>query len=399
MALRIQDHVRDGEIDNRTKGIVRGELWLEGVKKPLQLQLRGNAWPDVAGCILKFKNPGKTRPLGRDFQLAEKQVGFAGDITASRKVRRGDGMAMGGEKKKSGEAMGNCLYLEWFSDLDERVVLEGMDWELEISAPEWRLSPQEEEQRAKDAAAAMSGFLQKFTDAVENQKQRQPDPETPWDEHDYERFFKQCDASGDKYKELLEKYGGSPEGDEIIEREMGWNDEATSEDEIEAQHLHIEEMNRIAEEALNELPAAPEPNPEREGIDWMRTKDGEIRHPLEHRCQEEAIKYGEILNELVLDEENCEKAHEFVFELQTTSAKLAGALDSVAEGGYVPEAAFTVAYLKRALHHLHRSQSALAGAQLEGGLPEEVILEAQQELLAIRQKILELMDEFRGRKK
>ncbi len=30
--------------------------------------------------------------------------------------------------------------------------------------------------------------------------------------------------------------------------------------------------------------------PEREGIDWIRTDDGDIRHPLQHRCYESMIE-------------------------------------------------------------------------------------------------------------
>lgn len=56
MAFRIHDSVVRGEIDNRLKGIVRGNIWLEGRSEPLTLELRGNAQPDIAGCLLTFAN-------------------------------------------------------------------------------------------------------------------------------------------------------------------------------------------------------------------------------------------------------------------------------------------------------------------------------------------------------
>jgi hypothetical protein len=400
MAWRIQDHVTHGEIDNRTKGVVRGKLWLHGADKPLLLELKGNAWPDLAGCILKLRNPGKTFSPPSDSPLVEMQTGIVGDLTASRKVRVPEKGATkldesGKQTKRGPERLGNCVYLEWFSEVSGRVVLEGVDWELEISAPEWRLTPEEEKQRAKDAAGGMSGFLQKLTDAVEKLKQGQPDADVEWDEHDYERFLKQCDASGDKYRELLEKYGGSAEGEAIIEKEMGWGDEGKTEEELESQRQHIEEMNRITEEALNEPPAEPEPDPHREGIDWIRTPDGEIAHPLQHRCFESAMKFYRLVEELELNDED--KAHEFVFEFQTTGVKLGGALDSIAKGECLPEDAFIVAYLKRALNHLHKSQAALASAESGNKLPAAITAEARQELLTIRQGILDLMDRFRGR--
>jgi hypothetical protein len=44
--------------------------------------------------------------------------------------------------------MANSLYLEWFSEANGRVVIESADYELNISAPEWRMTPEEDEQRA-----------------------------------------------------------------------------------------------------------------------------------------------------------------------------------------------------------------------------------------------------------
>jgi hypothetical protein len=56
---------------------------------------------------------------------------------------------------------------------------------------------------------------------------------------------------------------------------MGWDDKDLTDDD---EGMSISEMNAICEAAANEPP--PEPEPHREGIDWIRTKDGEIRHPL-----------------------------------------------------------------------------------------------------------------------
>jgi hypothetical protein len=68
--------------------------------------------------------------------------------------------------------------------------------------------------------------------------------------------------------ELQEKYGDSDEAEEKIAKEMDWLRELT-EEEAEEERRRIEEMNRACEEALNEPP--PEPEPHREGIDWIRT--------------------------------------------------------------------------------------------------------------------------------
>ena len=66
------------------------------------------------------------------------------------------------------------------------MVIESTDYELTISAPEWRLTPEDDEQRAKDAAAGMGGFMQKLTGAIQQQQRGQKDPEAEdWNEHDY----------------------------------------------------------------------------------------------------------------------------------------------------------------------------------------------------------------------
>src|SRR5438552_16710541 len=87
MAFRIHDSVVRGEIDNRMKGIVRGKIWVEGRAEPIVLELKGNAWPDLAGCLLTFTNPQKRLPHPGLDSLNPMQRGSIGDLTASRKVR------------------------------------------------------------------------------------------------------------------------------------------------------------------------------------------------------------------------------------------------------------------------------------------------------------------------
>jgi len=409
MAFRIHDSVVRGEIDNRVKGIVRGKIWVEGRAEPVTLELKGNAWPDLAGCRLTFSNPLKRIPHPGLDTLHPVQRGTIGDLTASRKVRVFDipmpkAYLMCKRGEKPPEHMANCLYLEWFSEGNGRVVIESADFELNISAPEWRLTPAEEKQRAKDAEAGWKMFSKQLNEALEKQKRGQKDPEAEWDEHDYEKFMKECDARTDKYMELQEKYGDSDEAKAKIAKEMGWDREdppshecfgAASEND-EEELMSVEEMNRITEEALNE--PLPEPEPHREGIDWIRTVRGDIRHPLQHRCHESAMKVWHECDELDLDKCGDEDLEQFVFEFQTTGVKLGGALHGIAQGRGPRDGAFTVAYLKRALNHLHQAQAGLEAVVPKKLLPEKMVSEARKELFEIREGILSLMDEFRGRK-
>jgi len=399
MAFRIHDSVVRGEIDNRVKGVVRGKIWVEGRAEPVVLELQGNAWPDLAGCLLTFTNPQKRIAHLHLDSLHPLQRGGIGDLTASRKVRVFDvpleeALSMSRGKEKPPEHMANCLYLEWFSEANGRVVIESADYELTISPPEWKLTSEEDAERAKQAAAGMSGFMSKLTEAIEQHKRGQKDPEDEWDEHDYEKFMKECDARTDKYAELLDKYGHSDEAHEKIAREMGWVRELT-EEEAEEERKRIEEINEACQQALEE--PEPEPDPAREGIDWIRTEDGDLHHPLQHRCFEGAVKYWKQIDELGLDKLADKDLEQFVSEFQITGAKLAGALDGVARGEDFRDAAFTVAYLKRALDHLHKSQAGLEAVAPKKLLPGAMVTEARKELFEIREGILGLMDEFRGR--
>ena len=176
MAWRIQDSVVRGEIDNRRKGIVRGRLWLHGFGEPVVLELTGNAHADLAGCWLQFENPLPTVSMPTDIGFNRLQRGSLGDATASRKVRVFDvpvaeAYAMIKRGEKPPEHMGNSLYLEWFSEANGRVVIEGVDWTVRISEPAWRLTPEEEQQRAQTAAEGVTGFVERLDDQLEAQHQ------------------------------------------------------------------------------------------------------------------------------------------------------------------------------------------------------------------------------------
>ncbi len=399
MAFRLHDSVVRGEIDNRVKGVVRGKIWVEGRAEPVTLGLTGNAWPDLAGCLLTFTNPLKRVAHQHLDSLHPLQRGTVGDLTASRKVRVFDipmpeAYLMCKRGEKPPEHMANCLYLEWFSEANGRVVIESTDYELTISAPDWQMTAEEDVERAKQAAAGMDGFMQKLTGAIEAQQRGQKDPEAEWDEHDYEKFMKECDARTDKYMELLEKYGDTREAEEKIAKEMGWDNEDENETGDGEELMSVEEMNRITEEALNEPP--PEPEPHREGLDWIRTEQGDLRHPLQHRCHESAMKVWRQCDELGLEKTGDNDLSRFVFEFHSTAAKLAGALNGIAQGRGFRDHAFTVAYLKRALDHLHKAQTGLEAVAPKKLLPEEMVSVARKELFEIREGILQLMDEFRA---
>jgi hypothetical protein len=402
MAWRIEDHVVRGEIDNRVKGVVQGRIWLAGMEMPLQLTLTGNACPDLAGCLLRFNNQGDVRSLPKGRPLFPVQEGSIGDLTASRKVRVfdvpiGEALEMIDNGNKPPEHMSNSLYLEWFSSRNGRVVIESADFELEISEPEWQLTHEEDVQRSQTAMDGFSGFMEKMNQALNDKKEKVDHEKDDWDEFDYEHFLRESDARTDKYMELLDKYGDSEEGQEITAREMGWIDKDSGEaDEDEAEtKFDVVDADWANAKGGDEIPDF-QPNPTTEGKDWIRTKDDDIRHPLQHKCFQGAMALWREIKALGSGQENGFVA-ELQLEYQTTGAKLAGALNDLAYGRDLFVPAFSAASLKRALSHLHAAQKALEKVQNQKVLPSKTTDRVRAEFFEIREGILHLLDEFRGR--
>lgn len=404
MAWRIQDSVSRGEIDNRTKGVVRGRLWLHGMTDPVVLELTGNAHADLAGCLLKFDNPQPTIAMRTDAVFDPVQRGTIGDLTASRKVRVFDvplqeALAMLDRGEKPPEHWANSVYLEWFSDTNGRVVIEGADWKVDISTPAWRLTPQDERQRAQDAADGLSNFMQKLTDAVEAQRHDVPETLEEWTEFDWEKSLRESDARTNKYMELLEKYGDDPNSEAIIDKEMGWDEESRQRRRDEARArgedvLSEEELDAILADAETEAEEEPVPDPLTEGVDWIRVDD-DIRHPLQHRCSESAMELWHACDKGGMSKADDPDVCQLVSEFQITGAKLAGALNGLAYGRGLLKGGFVVACLKRALSHLHAAQAALEVVAAKKLVAEPVLVRARQELFEIREGILALMKQFR----
>ena len=116
----------------------------------------------------------------------------------------------------------------------------------------------------------MTQFVEKLTHAIERHQRGQKDAEEEWDEHDYERFMKECDARTDKYGELLEEVpGDSDEAEAKISKEMGW-DRELNDDEAEKRDRWIDEMNRALRRSLERTGTAAGSTPRGDRLDPHR---------------------------------------------------------------------------------------------------------------------------------
>ena len=127
----------------------------------------------------------------------------------------------------------------------------------------------------------------------------------------------------------------------------------------------------------------------------MQTEDGDIRHPLYHRsflfvssCWHKWDERG------LLGETGDDTLHEMLFQAQTLSAKLAGALNGLAyDSGR--DSGFIVACLKRALQYLEKSLAVSREVGTKKILDVEELGSFRNELFGLREEILKIMKEQR----
>jgi len=411
MAWRLDKAVVRGEIDNRTKGTVIGKIWLVGVEDPIELELEGNCWRDLAGCRLTFTNPDPQKADDEHTNLNLHQGGLVGDMTASRKVRVleipvKDAYMMSKRGEKPPEHMGNCIYLEWYSDFNGRVVIESVDYQFEISEPVWLMTEEEETEQRKANGEAIVKWMERLTGAISAAQRREeieaaedkewsPDDDAPMDEFEWEKFLKESDARTDKLMKLHEKYEGvePEERERLIAREMGW-------DHIE-EVLDAKAAGQLPEEFGRDIPDLddipdPEPDPLKEGIDWVLDDRGHPVHPLYNRCFNLVSEFRENCKESgALDEKHENPLNELIFSCHMLTAKLAGALNSLWMD-YEPDAGFIVACLKRSLKYFNEAMQHVQTIRSTNSVPTDLLNSFHTGLCEIREDILQLMDRYRN---
>ena len=62
--------------------------------------------------------------------------------------------------------MGNSLHLEWFSESNGRVLIESADFKVTVSAPDWALSREEENEQVEANEAAVREWLSQLREAL-----------------------------------------------------------------------------------------------------------------------------------------------------------------------------------------------------------------------------------------
>lgn len=182
MAWRPERLVKAGQLDNTKLGWTVGWLELEGIDQRLQIKLAGNCHPDLAGWKFDIHRVEKEIPStdeSPDYSgISLDQSGHVGDITADQMIKHHDipndelvRRLMAGEKPSF--TWRKCLYLEWYSNANGRVVIQSTRLEVKrIGERAFELTEDQWKEQSRQNADELGHFMAQLGDALE-----QRDPE------------------------------------------------------------------------------------------------------------------------------------------------------------------------------------------------------------------------------
>ena len=397
MAWRIDEAVEHGLIDNTVEGLTTGRIWLAGRDEPMILSLNGDCWRDLAGTVLEFENPNP-RVCPEASELDTEQTGIIGDVTASRKARVPE---ISEEEMDECERRGqeipfqwsNVLYIEWFSEINGRVLIEAADYHLNVSASEWQMDEDQEEAQKLANLSAMRDFLAQVIRRAEPEDPTESAPDTAkgeLDEFEWEERLKESDRLSDAYQEVLEKYIDDHDSERKEAFVMGWDGllgaMAQREESGEDQDFDDEEDFR---DEWRDSDDNDEDDEDVEDVeDWLAES-----HPLQTRAREVAMRCFDLLSR---SDDKDSPAQRLVSDLMQVSAKLAGVLHGY-DDAYRPESGFVLAVLKRCLNWINDAVGACGELIATADDPDAYasLENLRDEIFAIRDGIIELRRELK----
>lgn len=285
MAWRFDQSIIRGELDNTRRGRVQVRLEILGHDQPLLLDLRGDAWRDIAGSRFHFSNP-HPKPQGPIPSYDGVLHGIVGDITASRKVKvftvPEDEWRQAYMEKRISEVpteMRNSLYLEWFTAEHGRCVVESADFEIDVTEHAWQMDEDEEAAQRMANMHSMREYLADIIQRPEAPEEGEFDDELRQEDFTEEKWEEQLKASdrlNDASMEAHDKYEEDEDSEEKIAYVMGWD--------------HIIEDMADAQEGVQ--PSEDDPPEKKRRREWMEMMN-EAAMSVEDSDEEDSDEEGE----------------------------------------------------------------------------------------------------------
>lgn len=390
MAWRIDEAVTRGEIDNTFEGRTTGRIWLAGRAEPLILKLVGDCWRDLAGTRLRFENPS-AHAMPDSAALDADQSGIVGDMTASRKTKvlTVDDAEIDRLYQNQAEIpheWRNTLYLEWFSEINGRVVIEASSYQMTVSPYEWAMDEDAEEAQKLANLHAMRDFMARL---IRRREDSGGEPAGGLDEFAWEERLKESDRLTDAYQEVLEKYMDDADSERKEAFVMGWDGllDALAE-RAEADESYFGESRGY--NPLGDVSFHGEDALDPDDGTFDETQEG---HPLQVQAQELAMRAMDVVQQ---DSKPDSPSCQLVSCLLQVSGKLAGALNGY-DREFETEPGFVLAILKRCLNWLNEAVGACQQLMAEENDPDHLaaLAHLRCSAFAIREGIVELRRELK----
>ncbi|GAA5130404.1 hypothetical protein JIN84_04655 [Luteolibacter yonseiensis] len=397
MAWRIEEAVAHGEIDNTVEGRTTGRIWLAGRDEPLILSLDGDCWRDLAGTRLQFENPSPV--TGPDAEALDiDQTGIVGDMTASRKnkiptVSEEEFNTLYQNHQEIPYEWHNTLYLEWFSEINGRVVIESAGYTLTISPHEWQMDEDGEDAQKLANLNSMRDFM---AQVIRRRDPEGPEPDVSGelDEFAWEERLKESDRLTDAYQEVLEKYMEDVDSEQKEAFVMGWDgllDALADRDEAGENEFSSESADFGPDDDARDFEDGGTVDDDFD--DDEGSFGNEEDHPLQRQAQELAMRAMDVVRS---DGGPGTPSYQLVTNLLQVSGKLAGVLHGRGSG-YEPEAGFVLAVLKRCLNWLNEAVGSCQELmEIERDPDQRAALEhLRSSAFEIRDSIVELRRELK----
>jgi hypothetical protein len=289
----------------------------------------------------------------------------------------------------------NILYLEWFSEINGRVVIESGSYRLKVSPHEWQMDEDAENAQKLANLNSMRDFMAQMI------RRRDSDDagSAGMDEFAWEKRLKETDRLTDAYQEVLEKYMEDADSEQKEAFVMGWDgllDALADRDEDDSDDEDDDDDD-------DENSAYSDDEDDDDFFDELFDKDAETLfddgldeesdHPLQKKAQELAIFAMEVI---VRDAGPGTPSYDLITNLLQVSGKLAGVLHSgTPEEG--PEAGLVLAILKRCMAWLNEAMRAcqtLITTERDAD-KRKALTEIRQTALEIRNDIVALRRELK----
>ena len=199
MALRLNTAILSGWIDNTIPGETRGGIEVLGMQRPMEVILKGNCARDIAGTRLDFTNPDPKPQPDVVRVLHMLQRGVVGDLSASQKVKsllisQSEMVEYLEADKQLPYAWKNCLFLEWYSIANGRVIIESTEFEMKLSEHKWEIDEVGERRQRWENEMALEHFIELISHANDAESQVHDDFQNEADEFEWERRLRVRDS-------------------------------------------------------------------------------------------------------------------------------------------------------------------------------------------------------------